>query len=175
MNRIEKPGELIAASVRAGVQMTELEAIVVLGYLEGHDFCLMTDDSFAMKLHDNQDGEKTESDEPYTIRDVAEFCCEMNDEMLLEENTSESPDEDRRLELMKDEAILSLLRQKVETFVPPVIREYEVLIVEHLKMKVPVLAASWAEAKEKAEAAWKEGDYVLDASHFAGVSFTMGG
>ena len=50
-------------------------------------------------------------------------------------------------------------------------REYNVTITETLKMTVTVEAESMEEAKQKVEAEWKDGEYILDADSFAGVEF----
>ena len=50
-------------------------------------------------------------------------------------------------------------------------KEYTVKIKETLEMLVTVEAHSWQEAKDKVEAAWKNGDYILDDEHFQGVDF----
>lgn len=57
MTLITKSEELMAVSVRQGVELAAIEAKVLLGYLEGHDYSLMMDDKFHLALHDNQDGE----------------------------------------------------------------------------------------------------------------------
>lgn len=85
MTLITKSEELMAVSVRQGVELAAIEAKVLLGYLEGHDYSLMMDDKFHLALHDNQDGENADNDQPYTIRDCIDFCQEMNSELLLEE------------------------------------------------------------------------------------------
>lgn len=36
------------------------------------------------------------------------------------------------------------------------------------------VAASWAKATMKVQEAWENGDHVLGAEHFAGVTFTLG-
>lgn len=78
MTLITKSEELMAVSVRQGVELAAIEAKVLLGYLEGHDYSLMMDDKFHLALHDNQDGENADNDQPYTIRDCIDFCQEMN-------------------------------------------------------------------------------------------------
>ena len=50
-------------------------------------------------------------------------------------------------------------------------KEYTVRIRETSEMLVTVEANSWREAKAKVKAAWKNGDYILDAEHFQGVDF----
>lgn len=173
MTLITKSEELMAASVRQGVELAFIEAKVVLGYLEGHDYSLMMDDKFHLTLHDNQDGEKDERDEPYTIRDCIDFCQEMNSELLLEEAGKEKCDPEYFSELQKDELILGKVMERAEVALPPRVRTYDVVIVEHLKKVVQIEAASWEEAKMLAEDAWDNGTYVLSADDFAGVDFSL--
>ena len=52
-------------------------------------------------------------------------------------------------------------------------KEYQVLIKETLEMTVTVEAESAAQAKEITERNWKNQDYILDADHFKGVTFTV--
>ena len=54
----------------------------------------MMDDKFHLALHDNQDGEYADNDQPHTIRDCIDFCQEMNSELLLEEAGKEGGDPD---------------------------------------------------------------------------------
>ncbi|MDR2932047.1 MAG: DpnD/PcfM family protein [Oscillospiraceae bacterium] len=54
-------------------------------------------------------------------------------------------------------------------------KEYEVKIREILEMTVTVEAANPAHAREIAERNWKNSDYILDADHFKGVTFTLPG
>ena len=61
MTLITKSEELMAVSVRQGVELVAIEAKVLLGYLEGHDYSLMMDDKFHLALHDNQDGENADN------------------------------------------------------------------------------------------------------------------
>ena len=174
MTLITKPEELMAASVRQGVELTFIEAKIVLGYLEGHDYSLMMDDKFHLTLHDNQDGEKDERDELYTIRDCIDFCQEMNSELLLEEAGKEKCDPEYFSELQKDELILGKMMERAKVALPPRVSTYNVIIVEYLKKVVQIEAASWEEAKMLAEDAWDNGTYVLTADDFADVSFTLG-
>lgn len=174
MKEIIEAKELIAVAARQGVQLEKVEADVLLGYMEGHDYCLMRNEEFGMMLHDKQDGEEHSGDIAYTIRDVVEFGKEMNEELLLEAESKEQPDAENLLDLKKDEIILAGILTRAEAAVPATIREYRVVIVEHLKKTVPVVAASWAEATIKVQEAWENGDHVLGAEHFAGVTFTLG-
>ena len=50
-------------------------------------------------------------------------------------------------------------------------REYDVTITETLRKTVTVEAESMAEAEQKVEGEWKNGDYILDADDFVGVEF----
>ena len=156
MTLITKSEELMAVSVRQGVELAAIEAKVLLGYLEGHDYSLMMDDKFHLALHDNQDGEDADNDQPYTIRDCIDFCQEMNSE------------------LQKDELILDGMMERAKVALPPRTSTYDVVIVECLKKVVPVEAASWEEAKMLVSEAWDNGTYVLTADDFADVSFTLG-
>lgn len=53
--------------------------------------------------------------------------------------------------------------------------EYQVKIRETLEMTVTVEAANAAQAKEIVERNWKSSDYILDADHFKGVTFSLAG
>ena len=50
-------------------------------------------------------------------------------------------------------------------------REYQVRIKEILSMTVAVEAESMVDAKKVVERNWNDSEYILDASHFQGVSF----
>lgn len=52
-------------------------------------------------------------------------------------------------------------------------KEYQVKIKETLEMTVTVEAENAAQAREIAERNWKNSDYILDADHFTGVTFTV--
>lgn len=51
------------------------------------------------------------------------------------------------------------------------IREFEVTITETLQMTVTVTAKDRREAEGMVGAAWRDGDYIIDAEHFKGVNF----
>lgn len=176
MTEIKTAEELVAVAVRRGIQMNLVEADIVLGYMEGHGYALVFDEQYRVKLHDTEEEEKYgyTYDEPYTIREAVEFCQEMNEELLLDASSKEQRDESYIRGLRKDDLILSRLMEKVVEVVPPVIRQYNIIILEYLKRVVPVEAASWEEAKSKVEQAWKNGEYVLGPDDFAGVSFNTG-
>lgn len=51
-------------------------------------------------------------------------------------------------------------------------RTYTVTITETLQMSVEVEAPSRYEAEKIVERNWKDQEYILDADHFKGVTFT---
>ena len=51
--------------------------------------------------------------------------------------------------------------------------KYQVQIKEVLAMTVTVEAESAAQARSIVEKRWKDSDYILDASNFADVKFTV--
>lgn len=174
MSEIKKAEDLMAVSARQGVKMNSVEAAVALSYVRGTGFFISSNEHFEMLLHDGDTAEGSENCYEYTVRELASLCLSMNNEMLSDENGKLEPNEDDLLDLQKDEFILSGLMEKVAAVIPPVIRRYDIAIVEHLKRVVHMEAASWEEAKSKVEQAWKAGEYVLSAEDFAGVSFNTG-
>ena len=52
-------------------------------------------------------------------------------------------------------------------------KEFKIRIKEVLSTVVTVEAENAVGAKNLAEQAWKNGEYLLDADHFQGVSFTL--
>ena len=52
-------------------------------------------------------------------------------------------------------------------------KEYQVQIKETLAITVTVEAESAAQAKEIVEKQYDNSDYILDAEHFQGVTFTI--
>ena len=119
MKVARNPLEIIAAAGCQGVALGDTEALILLGYLEGHDYCLMMDEHRKMWLHDNQDGENDENDTPYTIRDVIELCQELNGEILLEEESRETTQPEYILDLHKDEILLERMMEKASAAIPP--------------------------------------------------------
>lgn len=175
MKKIELTEELIAAVARQGVTICGTEAEIVLAYIKVHGYELLTDDDYKLYLHDESAGEDNSYDEPQTVRDIVELCKELNEEMLLDSYSEESPDYDDQLELRKDTLILETLLTKAERVIPPTVRRYNVVIVEHRKKLVPVLAASWAEAEERVREMWENGEVVIGQSDFAGILISNGG
>lgn len=174
MTEIKKAEDLVAVSVRQGVKMNCVEAAVVLSYIRGTGFSMSSDERFKMLLHDGDTAEGSENCYEYTVRELASLCLKMNNEMLLDESGKPEPNEDDLLDLQKDEFILTGLMKKAASVIPPVIHRYDIVILEYLKRVVPMEAASWEEAKSKVEQAWNNGEHVLTAEDFAGVSFNTG-
>ena len=175
MQKIERQEELIATVARQGVTICGTEAEIVLAYIKVHGYELLTDDDYKLYLHDESAGEDHSHDEAQTVRDIVELCKELNEEMLLDSYSEESPDYDDQLELRKDTLILETLLTKAERVIPPTVRRYNVVIVEHRKKLVPVLAASWAEAEERVREMWENGEVVIGQSDFAGIMISSGG
>ena len=51
-------------------------------------------------------------------------------------------------------------------------KTYKVTITETLQMEIEVEAPSRQEAERLVEKRWNDSDYILDADHFKGVTFT---
>ena len=75
----------------------------------------------------------------------------------------------------KDTLILETMLAKAEKVIPPTVRRYNVVIIEHRKKLVPVLAASWAEAEARVREMWENGEVVIGQSDFAGIMISSGG
>ena len=50
-------------------------------------------------------------------------------------------------------------------------KTYKVTITEKLQMEVEIEASCRYEAEQRVERNWKNSDYILDESHFKGVTF----
>lgn len=109
MDRITKPEELAAYARRQGMAMSIDEAYVLLGYMEGHDYCLMIDNEGMMFRHDDQDGDSHSGDQVYSIFDAVMSCLEMNEELLQENEINEEPDTACLSRLLRDEQMLDAL------------------------------------------------------------------
>lgn len=108
-NRVSDTSGLIAAAMRQGIRLDAEEAEMILGYLEGHDYCLMADGSGKTMRHDEQCEDDYREDEPYTIRDAIAFCQEMNDDLLRNGCFQGEPDEGHLSQLRKDGQVLDAL------------------------------------------------------------------
>lgn len=175
MNSIQTTEELVASSARQGVTICGTEAEIVLSYVKVHGYELLADDDFKLYLHDESEGENHGGDSEQTIRDIVELCKELNEEMLIDSYSTQEQDADDQLELRKDTLILETMLEKAEKVIPPTVRRYNVVIVEHRKKLVPVLAASWAEAEARVREMWENGEVVIGQSDFAGIMISSGG
>lgn len=108
--RFKTAEELIVVARKQGVELDTGEAEMLLGYLEGHDYCLMTDNKGSTVRHDEQYGNNNRGDVPYTVQDTIEFCQEMNDELM---QSQDEVDEEYRLQLRADEQTLTSLMERV--------------------------------------------------------------
>ena len=117
----------------------------------------------------------TGADSAETVRDIVELCKELNEEMLLDSYSTQEQDADDQLELRKDTLVLETLLAKAEKVIPPTVRRYDVVVIEHRKKLVPVLAASWAEAEARVREMWENGEVVIGQSDFAGIMISSGG
>lgn len=168
---IEYPERLAAVAARQGLQMASIEAWIVLKLLDDHGYILKMTEDFELLLCDTQDGDSAE-DEPYTILDCIELCQEMNEE-LLGDSLSKKDGDERELEsLQKDELILNGLMIRAANALPARVRVFNVAIIESLRKVFPIEAASWDEARLKAEEMWKNGECILTTGDFAGVTYT---
>ena len=142
MTEVNTAEELVAVAARQGVKINLVEAGIALSYVRGAGFSMSSDEQFNMVLYDAVTGAESSEHYEYTVRELASLCLSMNSEILLDEGCKQEPDEDELLNLRKDELILSGLMEKAAAVIPPVIRQYNIIILEHLKRVVSVEAAS---------------------------------
>ena len=102
--------ELMMAAQKQGIVLNVEEANTILGYLEGHEYSLMTDGQGATVRHDDQYGNNHRGDEPYTVQDTIAFCQEMNEELL---DDGHPRDEGYLAQLREDRQVLDKLMEKV--------------------------------------------------------------
>lgn len=115
MDIVKSPEFLIRiADETYGMKLELIEAEMLLGYLEGSDFCLLFEFNCdyhceVLRIHDNQSTDEDSGEIVYKIAQVMEFCQRCNAAILSEqESLRNSPDEYVR-NLRKDEAILDRL------------------------------------------------------------------
>lgn len=115
MDIVKSPEFLIRiADDTYGMKLELVEAEMLLGYLEGSDFCLLFEFNCdyhceVLRIHDNQSADEDSGEIVYKIAQVMEFCQRCNAAILSEqENLRNSPDEYVH-ELRKDEALLNRL------------------------------------------------------------------
>ena len=111
--RISGDGALVAAAAQQNVALNAAEAGMILGYLEGHGYCLLADGGGATVRHDEQHGACHRGDEPYSILDTITFCQEMNEELLMDNCAQRNPDVAYIDRLRKDEQVLDALMNRL--------------------------------------------------------------
>jgi len=112
-NRITDADSLIHAAMRQGVALDAGEADVILGYLQGHDYSLMTNTDGKTMRNDEQFGDDHREDEPYTVQDAVELCQTMNGELMREAVSSNGTDTEYLSQLRKDEKTLDALMARL--------------------------------------------------------------
>ena len=165
------PEQLMAISARNGLQLAQIEAWIVLKLLDDQGYTLKATEDFELLLHDNS-ADRTEPDEQHTMFDCIDLCREINEEALQEECSKKNRDEALIESLQKDELIISGLMTRAAKVIPARVRVYNVGVIESLRKVIPIEAASWEEARLKAEELWKNGECTLSAEDFAGVTYT---
>lgn len=106
IRRISDAENLIRVAMLQGVTLNAEGADMILGYFEGHDYCLMADEEGATVRHDEQyEGDHSE-DEPYSVQDAIAFCQDMNDDLLHEDRN-----EKYLSQLRRDKQILDALME----------------------------------------------------------------
>lgn len=167
MKEIVTSGMLVKIADRQGVQMTDDDAAIVIGYMGGHDYCLLTDEAGNLYRYDWQDGSKLDEEkvEEYSLLEAVEFAAERNGELQ-----DENGDDPKYLDtLRRDEAVLAGLYDSLTCGEDR--REYTVRITEHLRKEVKVAASSPEEAEQIVSDRWRCGAYVLEADDFWDVDF----
>ena len=83
---------------------------MILGYMEGHEYSLMTDGTGATARHDDQYGNNHRGDIPFTVQDAIEFSLEMNEDL---QSDFGSQDAEYLAKLQKDEQVLGALMERI--------------------------------------------------------------
>ena len=115
MDIVKTPELLIAiADESYGLKLKPIEAEIMLGYLEGSDFCLLHrfDDRLdceVLRIHDNQSTDEDSCEDVNKILQIVEFCRHANEVILSEQKDLRNPPDEYVRDLRKDEAILDRL------------------------------------------------------------------
>lgn len=113
MREILKSEQLIPLALRQKVPLNQAEAVMLLGYMEGHDYVLLADDCDQMVRHDLQMGNNHSEDDPYTIEDAVCFAAEMNEEILRDAESKWDADEAYLSDLRRDDCMLTALLERL--------------------------------------------------------------
>ena len=100
---------LMLAASQQGLNLDIGEAGIILGYLEGHEYCLVIDGEGRLLRHDEQYGANHREDMPYTIQDAILFCQEMNEDLIRDIDFWGRSDKDYLSQLRQDEQTLAAL------------------------------------------------------------------
>lgn len=97
-----------------GMKLELVEAEMLLGYLEGSDFCLLFEFNCdyhceVLRIHDNHSTDEDSGEDVNKIWLVVEFCRHANEVILSEQEDLRNPPEEYVRDLRKDEAILDRL------------------------------------------------------------------
>jgi len=113
-NEIIIPRELIEVAAKQGFQMNEVEADVVLGYMEGHEYILTANSDGTTARHDLQYENNHRGDQLYSIWETISFCSEMNEDLLDDCDALNEKNAAYRAELYKDRLVLDSLMERVK-------------------------------------------------------------
>jgi len=113
LSEILKAEQLIPIALRQGVSLSESEANLILGYLEGHDYVLMSNEQSQTVRHDFQRSDDHWEDEPYTVQDTIRFALDMSEELLRCTEQAEAPDEAYLSDLRNDSRVLADLLDRI--------------------------------------------------------------
>ncbi len=113
LSEILKAEQLISIALRQGVPLSEAEADLILGYLEGHDYVLMSNEQSQTVRHDCQRDNDHREDEPYTVQNTIRFALDMSEELLRCTEQAEVPDEAYLSDLQNDGRVLSGLLDRI--------------------------------------------------------------
>lgn len=115
MDIVKSPEFLIRIADDTYCMKLELvEAEMLLGYLEGSDFCLLFEfncdyNCEVLRIHDNQSTDEDSCEDVNKILQVVEFCRHANEVILSEQKDLRNPPDEYVRDLRKDEAILDRL------------------------------------------------------------------
>ena len=103
---------LMITARQQGLNLDIGEAGIILGYLEGHEYCLVVDGEGGLLRHDEQYGTDHREDMPYTIQDTVLFCQEMNEDLIRDIDFWGSPNKGYLSQLRQDEQTLVALANR---------------------------------------------------------------
>lgn len=102
---IRTPEKLMEVARKEGFQMSENEAKVILGYMEGHDYELGLDDAGNVIRNDLACEQDEDFWEEYSVREAILFACDMCTDLL---ENSDGPKEYMDSLLADDNALTGL-------------------------------------------------------------------